>query len=120
MCYDKLTEINTMFYIAVESDLSSLGKHKGAHLTAPALLSKSMLIFLWLGESVTLGKKPSAEDRKELVLEFKSSLGTSKCLLIYNFSSPPPFFSFLESLGQTKGISSITVLEIYLCFPECF
>lgn len=47
--YDKPTEINTIFYIVLESDLSSLGKHKGAHLISPVLLSESVLISLWLG-----------------------------------------------------------------------
>lgn len=46
--YDNPTEINTIFYIALESDLSSLGKHKGAHLISPALLSESALISPWL------------------------------------------------------------------------
>lgn len=47
--YDKPTEINTIFYIVLESDLSSLGKHKEAHLISPALLSESVLISPWLG-----------------------------------------------------------------------
>lgn len=47
--YDKPAKINTIFYIVLESDLSSLGKHKGAHLISPALLSESVLISLWLG-----------------------------------------------------------------------
>lgn len=47
--YDKPTEINTIFYIVLESDLSSLGKHKRAHLISPALLSESVLISPWLG-----------------------------------------------------------------------
>lgn len=135
MCYDKPTEINTIFYIVLESDLSSLGKHKGAHLISSALLSKYMFISPRLGWIYNTGNKVKCRRFKRAgSWTFKVSLnrlGTSKCLLIYScvcggvvvffvgfflfFSSP-----FLEFLNQMKEISSITMLEIYQCFPRYF
>lgn len=96
--YDKPTEINTIFYIVLESDLSSLGKHKGAHLISPALLSESVLISPWLGWIYNAGNKDKCR-------RFKSAcswtlkvplnrLGTSKCLLIYSWFLFSSFFFF--------------------------
>lgn len=88
MCYDKPTEINTIFYIVLESDLSSLGKHKGAHLISSALLSKYMFISPRLGWIYNTGNKVKCRRFKRAgSWTFKVSLnrlGTSKCLLIYS------------------------------------
>lgn len=99
--YDKPTEINTIFYIVLESDLSSLGKHKGAHLISPALLSKSVLISPWLGWIYNAENKDKCRRFKRAcswTLEVPlNRLGTSKCLLIYSwflFSFFVFFFSF--------------------------
>lgn len=87
--YDKPTEINTIFYIVLESDLSSLGKHKGAHLISPALLSKSVLISPWLGWIYNAENKDKCRRFKRAcswTLEVPlNRLGTSKCLLIYSW-----------------------------------
>ena len=69
MCSDKPTEINTIFYIVLESDLSSLGKHKEAHLISSALLLNLCSFPLGWAELTTLETKSHAEDLKELVLE---------------------------------------------------
>lgn len=117
-----LTEINTIFYIVLESDLSSLGKHKGAHLISPAFLSKSVFIFPRLGWIYNAGNKVKCRRFKRAgswtLKGPLNRLGTSKCLLIYSFFFFS--FSFLEFLNQMKEISSITVLEIYLCLPWYF
>lgn len=97
--YDKPTEINTIFYIVLESDLSSLGKHKRAHLISPVLLSESVLISPWLGWIYNAGNKDKCRRSKSTCSSTLkvplNRLGTSKFLLIYSWF-PFSFFFFFS------------------------
>lgn len=119
--YDKPTEINTIFYIVLESDLSSLGKHKGAHLISPALLSESVLISPWLGWIYNAGNKDKCRRFKRAcswTLKVPlNRLCTFKRLLIYSWF----LFSFFSPSLFLFGVPDSVEADFqYYCARKCW